>query len=479
FNNFNINVNAATANHADPLGGSGRGNGFTLTPHPNPPKLVFPPPNPGQAIFGEEPTATPIPNGGCVLQPINFLVSGNPFATNGPGLFGHFIDIFNGPAPPPASPPPPTPPCAFAVRQQIGHFLYILDADNDQILIVNSNRLTVLDSIRLRDPVNMAMSVNVRTLAVTNFSSASVSWIDIDPTSKTFHQVVGETRTQPGPGNIAWQGDGEDVLVVHPLGNRLTIITANDQQVRKTITGFLNQPLAVTTTERFLGFGAATSVYYAYILNRNGTVTVYESGPDGVNGIGFDDIIGTVPNVVFPSPRKMSAILATQMGGIFVSHTDDRGNGQVSKLELVNTPGTQPIQQQQGGFILPPTFRQLEWKVTQTYGGNDPTNVGKDQLSGRAPHEIMTDEMFNFAGLPGQPTVWNTGIPTPPMLHSGKHMVKVLPSGARIVPATPKFLFISLVDKGVIDVFDIGTARRVFTINVGGTPAVLAGYWRQ
>jgi hypothetical protein len=65
------------------------------------------------------------------------------------------------------------------------------------------------------------------------------------------------------------------------------------------------------------------------------------------------------------------------------------------------------------------------------------------------------------------------------MLHSGKHLIKVTPTGVRIVPVTPKFIFISLVDRGVVDVFDIGTARRIFTINIGGTPSVLASYWRQ
>jgi len=481
FNNFNINVNASTANHFDPLGGGGRGNGYTTVPHPNPPRLVFPPPNPGQVIFAEEPTAMPIPSGGCVNQPIDHLVSGNPFAQTGqPGLFGHTSDAFNGPAPAPASPPPPTPPCAFFMRQQLGHFLYILDADSKNILVVNSNRMTVLDTIRLPDPVDMATSPNCRTLAVSNAASGTVSFIDIDPTSLTFHTVVGETRVGPGPGSVIWQSDGEDILVVHPNTNKLTLINAIDLQVRKTVEGFLNQPIELVCTPRFAGFGANSGVYYAYILNRNGTVAIYESGPDGVNGIGFNNIIGTVPTLIFRNPRKMAPLTSSLMGGALISHSDDLGNGVVTKLELVTTPGVPlPIQQQQGGFILPPTFRQQEWGAVQAFGGVEASNPNKDLLSGRAPHEIMFDEMLNRAGWPGLLTQFNSAVPLTPMLHSEKNQVKVTPTGAIVPVAVPKFVFISLVDRGLVDVFDAGTAQRVFTIDIGGTPSVLTGYFRQ
>ncbi|MHC4513003.1 MAG: YncE family protein [Planctomycetota bacterium] len=470
FNNFNINVNASTANH------SGRGNNFSEVPHPNPPRLVFPPPNPGQVIFAEEGTAAPV----CVLQPIDHLVSGNPFATNGqPGLFGHAADSFNGPAPAPASPPPPTPSCPFSIRQQIGHFLYILDGGTKNILVVNSNRMTVLDSIRLPDPVDMAVSPNCRTLAVSNSASGTISFINIDPTSLEFHKVVGETRVGPGPTSVIYQSEGEDILAIHPNQNKLSVIKAIDLQLRKSVTGFLNDPLDLVCTPRFqFPGGAATGLYYAYILNRNGTVAIFESGPDGVNGIGFDNIIGTVPNQVFRNPRKMAPLTASLMGGCFISHLDALGNGQVTKLELMTSPGVQPIQQMQGGFILPPTFRQQEWHAAQTFGGIDPSNPTKDLLSGRAPHEIMTDEMLNFAILPGQGTQFNSGIPGPPMTHSGKNQVKVVPGGVIPVGA-PKFIFIALVDRGLIDVFDAGTAQKVYTIDVGGTPSVLGGYFRQ
>lgn len=485
FNNENINVNTNRANHLEPISGvQGSGNGFSTVPHPNPPRLRFPPPNPASAIFGEEPTANPAaPNGtGCVPQhPINILVKGNPNGSTkaSRGIFGHVTDAFNGPAPRPGSPPPPTPLCPFWQRQQIGHFLYVLDSDNKQILVLNSNRMTVLDTIKLADPVNMAMSPNLRRLAVTNFASGSVSFIDIDPSSDSFHQVVSETRVRTGPGAIVWQPDGEDLVVLHPTESALSIINGADLQLKKEVTGFLTEPVGLVCTDRQNGFGNATGLYFAYVLNRNGTVAVYESGPDGVNGIGFNDIIGTIPDKVFRSPKSISIDLQSNMGGVFISHVDDLGNGQVSRLEMTSSPGLQPLSPNNGGFLLPPTYRQKEWGVTQTYGGYSATNPTRDALSGRAPREVCADEIFNIAGAPGQITGFNNFVPLPPPGHSDKSLAKVPAGGAATSPVTSKFLFIAIADKGVVDVFDIGTAEMVTTIDVGGTPSVLGSYWRQ
>jgi len=473
FNNENINVNATRANHLNVFGAAARGNGYSAVPHPNPPRLIFPPPNPSMIIFAEEPTTQ-----SCVPQPLNLLVSGNPDGPPALGLFGHVADAFVGPAPRPGSPPPPTPSCPFACRQQIGHFLYILDGDNQQILVVNSNRMTVLDTIRMSDPVGLAFAPNLRRMAVSNFSSGTVSFVDVDPTSATFHQILSETRVAPGPAMISWQPDGEDILTVHPKDNALTVVNGVDFQVVKTVTGFLANPIGIVTTPRHNAFGNATGLYHSYILNSTGEVIVYESGPDGVNGIGFKDIIGTVPGAFFRNPKSIQLDLTSNLGGVFISHVDERGNGQVSRLEMTVSPGLQPLSPNSGGFLLPPTFRQKEWAVTQTYGGYSLSNPTRDLLSGRAPGEMCTDEMINLADLPGQTTQRNATIPLPPTLQSGKHAIKIL-NGVPVVPISPKFLFIAIMDRGVVDVFNIGTAEKVRTINVGGQPSVLSSYWRQ
>jgi hypothetical protein len=493
YNNENINRNASRSNQINEiLAVQMAGNTITQPPVPNPPRLVFPPPNPNRAIFGEEPAVksslgppgaliTGGPPVGCLAVGLNLLVRGNPFSSvqNELGLYGTaFMGVFTGPQPPPASPPPPPPFCPFTSRQQVGHFLYVLDRDNRQVLVLNSNRFTVLDTIQLSDPVSMAMSPNLTRLAVTNFASSSVSFIDIDPTSSTFHQVVTETRIDAGPTAIAWQPDGEDVLVVSTEANFLTIISGLDFSVRRTVGGFLNGPLELIVTERYLASGNGSAVYYAYILNSNGTVAIYESGPDGVNGIGFNDIIGSVTNVTFPRARAMIHDASVAAGGVFIGHTDDAGLGQVSRLNLTSTPvGALPLNPISTGFILPPTYRQKEWTVTQRFGGLSPTTPVQDLLTGNSVIDICVDDMQNVGALFGQGNAYAPAYNATPYQHSGKHLVKAVPGG--VAPSTtPRLMFIALSDTGNVDVFELQTGTRIATLSVPGV-RVVANYWRQ
>jgi len=491
FNNENVNVNATRANQRNPTTGTQMaGNAITQPPHPNPPRLVFPPPNPNRAIFGEEPTTTSssgaqgniiTTNPPCSLSPINLLVQGNPFgsALGTVGIFGNqFQGTFVGPQPPPTQPPPPPPACPFVVRQQVGHFLYVLDRDNRQVLVLNSNRFTLLDSIRLSDPISMAMSPSMNRLAVSNFASSTVSFIDINPLSPSFHQIVAETRVGRGPTGVAWQPDGEDVLVVSTGANLMSIISAADFNVRRTVAGFLNAPIEVAVTERFVTNGFLQGVYYAYILNGNGTVAVYESGPDGVNGIGFNDVVGVVPNYTFTRARSIAFDYSSNNGSVLIGHVDTSGLGQVSRLDLSSAPnGPQPLNPNSGGFILPPTYRQKEWSVGARFGGLNLSNPRADLLSGNSVVDIALDDMINFGGAQGQLTQFNTGYDNTPWRHSGKHKLK-LAGGAGVSAIQPKLMFVGLSDVGKVDVFEYSTGRRISTIQVPGIRCV-SSYWRQ
>lgn len=486
YNNENINRNANRSNQVNQLMGAAQGgNTITQPPVPNPPRLVFPPPNPNRAIFAEEPTvkSSQGPPGAlvtagppaCISAGLNQLVRGNPFATvqNEVGVYGtSFMGVFVGPQPPPGSPPPPAPFCPFTSRQQIGHFLYVLDRDNRQILVVNSNRFTVLDTIQLSDPVSMAMSPNMTRLAVTNFASATVSFIDIDPTSPQFHQIVGETRVESGPTAISWQPDGEDVLVVSTNANFLTIISALDLTVRRTLGGFLTQPIDVVCTERYLATGNTSNLYYAYILNSNGTVAVYESGPDGVNGIGFNDIIGKASTETFTRAKAMHFDHAAARGGVLIGHVDQFGLGQVSRLSLTATPnGPLQLNPVSGGFTLPPTFRQKEWTVTQRIGG---IAALSNAMSGNSVIDLCTDDLVNNGGLPGQFNTQGPNYAVTPYTHSGKHTLKQGNAKASF----PRLLFVALSDVGNVDVYEVQTGTRIKTISVSGV-RVVSNYWRQ
>jgi hypothetical protein len=127
FNNLNVNAFVTTANQVNPLTGSTArawGNSITIAPHPNPPKLIFPPPNPARNIFAEESTVNNAVPQGCVAGPLNRLVAGNPFKSDGTQgvFFTPAPGAFFGPQPSPGTPAPAIPYCPYMTRQQIGHF---------------------------------------------------------------------------------------------------------------------------------------------------------------------------------------------------------------------------------------------------------------------------------------------------------------------------------------------------------------------
>src|SRR5690606_32885829 len=120
-------------------------------------------------------------------------------------------------------------------------------------------------------------------------------------------------------------------------------------------------------------------------------------------GIGFNDIIGSVTNVSFPRARAMMYDMSGGFGGVFIGHTDDSGLGQVSRLTLTSTPlNVQPLNPVSGGFILPPTYRQKEWTVTQRFGGLSPTTPVNDTMTGNSVIDICFDDLRNFGAAVGQ-----------------------------------------------------------------------------
>ncbi len=484
FNNLNININVNSSNQLNPsLVVSQPGNSISIAPHPNPPKLIFPPPNVAMGIFGQEPSVTSslgqsagLTTGSppCLSVGLNLLIQGTR-----PDFPAHQFDgKFVGPQPPPTSPPPPPVFCPFSSRQQIGHFLYVLDRQNDTILVVNSNRFTVLDSIKLSDPFNMAFSPTLALAAVTNFASSTVSFIDTNPLSPTFNKVVGEVRVAPGPTEVAWQPDGESILVLSPTSNTLTTILSADLSLQKEVSGNLNAPIAIAVTSRQVATGNTSGVYYAYILNANGTIAVFESGPDGVNGIGFNDMIGTTEQD-FRRARFLTFDYNTQQTGVIVTHVDESGLGVVSRIELTASPaGQQPLTQLAGGFIQAPTFRQKIWSVTRQIGGASPNQPLGSLLSGNTAVSVAFDESFNNGVTGNQITPFNTGVSESFIGHSSKGAILQAVSFGVLVPYRPRFMFIALPDAGVIDVFDLESRAKITSIPVPQA-RVLATYWRQ
>jgi hypothetical protein len=395
-------------------------NPVSFAPHPNPPPLRFPPLCLQPFIGGEEPTsiftATASPTG---LGFTNLLVSGNPlrqFALPPSGIAAQFQNsFFVGPD---RSPLSGSGPCLdHQYRQQIGHFLYVLDRVRNEVVVLNSNRMTVIDRIPVADPTDIAMAPNLDFIAISNQNADTVTFIDIDPVSSTFHQIVRVTTVGDGPTGLCWDPGNEDILVCNELGGSVSVISAFTLDVRKTVTSNLSAPFDIAILQRQIGFGYNRAVYFAWILNRNGDLTIFESGPSSVNGWGYDDTIGKAP-FVFVNPKKVLMNYEFLGGSVWVLHENP--------LDLNGVPTGQVggavtrVDIDSGAFgVLPlspgpvqPQFRNMALKVR--------VSIGPGQLTG-IPVDIALDELNNLGAAPNNQSNFGSGTP---ISMNGKSVVR-------------------------------------------------------
>ena len=474
----------------------GSENIISFSPHPNPPPLQFPPLCVTPFIGGQEPTSvftvlpTPpaAPPNGLGLQ--NLLVPGDPFGSpqNGIPPSGLLSPEQNawllGPHAPQTN---PTACLQFMIRQQVGQFLYVIDRARSEVVALNSNTMRVIDRIPMSDPTDLAMSPNLNFLAVSNQSVNLVSFIDINPSSSTFHTVVQNTVVRTAPRGIAWDPGNEDILVCNEGDSTVSIISAFSLQVRKELISNLNQPFDVAITERQSTFGFLRNVYFAYILNRTGRLAMFESGPSGVNGWGFDDIIG-VASQTFQNPKKIEPDNIALASAVWIVHegpidpdtgqTGSPGQPAVSNLKIESgTFGQLPLSVTS---LLIPQFRDLALSIN--------VSLGPGEISG-IPVDLAFDNMRNFGGLPNLATNFSAGVPLP---INGKSLVRTV----GVLPANtnePKYMFLAIPNPtfgsdGLVDVIDIGggytrTDTNAFVAGVQSIPvpdaAGLSDYWRQ
>ena len=433
-------------------------------PHPNPPPLIFPPLCLSPLLAAQEPTSVDL---NLQLPPVMNLLTpgsaplGNPDLGIPPNglLSPEQNTFFQGPSPIQQQ---ITSCNVYAIRQQIGHFLYVADVGRNEVVVLNSNRFTVVDRIPIPDPTSLAMSPNLDLLAVTSATADLVTFIDTDPSSSTFHQIVKQTLVGRAPTGIAWESGNEDILVVNSQDGSLSIISAFSLTVRKTLTNQVNNPIDVAITPRQTTFGFQRGVYFAYILNGDGSVAVYESGPDGINGWGFDDIIGTPP-FRFPRPKTIQPDILDLRSSVWVVHEDPldlegnptgTGGGAVTAM-AITSGATGQIPLDPGAFTNP-TIRDLQWSIKLSIG------EGPDGLSG-IPTDIAFDNQRNLTPLTNFATIFSAGTP---LNVNGKSIVKIS-GGAAVTASNPQFMFLSVpiadVGPGVIDVIDLNGNRRFDT----------------
>jgi hypothetical protein len=241
------------------------------------------------------------------------------------------------------------------------------------------------------------------------------------------------------PRGISWDSANEDILVCNEAGNSLSIISASTLQVRKTVGSQLNQPFAVAITPRQIGFGFNRQVYFAYILNRNGTVAVFESGPNSVNGWGYDDVIGIMP-YTFQNPQTIQPDHLNLNSGIWIAHEGPL-DPVTSQAGPAGTPALTQIGIVSGFFgaiplnaqsLLIPNFRDMAYGIR--------VSLGPETLSG-IPVDIAFDNMRNFSGLTNYFT--NDFAAGFPAVVNGKSLVRIV-NNALLASNAPAHIFVAV-----------------------------------
>ncbi|MDF1836893.1 MAG: hypothetical protein P1V35_03410 [Planctomycetota bacterium] len=481
----------------------GSGNAISWAPHPNPPPLQFPPLCLMPFLMAQEPTTVdhihgPLPPFGSGnnqnAYKTNLLVPGDPFGTpldaNPTNPSGLLVQEQNGFFMGPSYGQVLTAACnLYQVRQQLGQFCYLVDRQRGEVVVLNSNRMQVIDRIAMEDPTSLAIGPNLDVLAVSSQATDKVFFVDIDPSSATFHQIIQQTLVGDGPRGVAWQPEGEDLLVCNELGDSLSIIAGSSLEVRSEVSMHLSAPFEVCVFPRMTGFAFDRGVYLAYVLNRDGRVAIFESGPGSSTGWGYDNIVGLAP-MTFQNPKTIQPDPSHLQAGAWVVHEGPLdpvthapgpvGEGALSHLFLEASPqGPIPL----GGQASTPQMRGMQMGIR--------SSVGSRHLSG-IPVDVAFDNQRNLGVLPG----WTTDFSPDPALQNGKGLVRLNLAADAVVPiSAPQFLFAVVPDSGngvdsaVIDVIRMDptdpTAMDVNPYQPGRQSieaphaTALCDYWRQ
>ncbi len=437
------------------------------SPHPNPPPLIYPPLCVSPYIGGQEPSS--INNVAPFGVLVNLLVPGDPFGdpvtqTPPSGLLATQANsFFQGPSPPSTQITACT---TYGIRQQVGHYLYMIDRPRNEIVVLNSNRMTIIDRIEVPDPTSLAIGTNLDALAVTSQSVGAVTFIDIDPSSASFHQVTKITTVGESPRGIAWEPGNEDILVCNEADNSVSVISAFSLNVRKTLISGLDRPFEVAITPRQVSFGLSRNVYFGYILGRNGKVSVFESGPNAVNGWGYDDIVGAM-SMTFNNPKTIQPDHIDVRSAVWVVHEGplDQGTQQLSGsptegalTNVVAASGTFGQIILSSTSLLIPQLRDISYSVK--------VSIGEERLTG-VPVDIAFDNMTNLAGIVNWVTPFSAGTPVP---LNGKGLVRGSGVGLTNPVNRPRFAFAAVPNPGLgeggVDVILLDGAFLRFDTNV-------------
>jgi DNA-binding beta-propeller fold protein YncE len=384
----------------------------------------------------------------------------------------------------------------YQSRQQIGNFLFVADGVNKKLHALNSNTMEVLQSLSLPDPYGLGLSHDLATLYVSNEGDDSLSVVDADPTSDSFMTERKRIPVGSGPRSVTVTPDNEDVFVCNFSGSSISIVDVPNSQVRKTLTqGGLDQPWDVAIGMRE---GAAmpsfqSGTYHAYISNFGGdNVLVFQSGPSGLAGIGYDSIVGAVkpnepPQAGSPTflemfqPRGIcyDPVAPTPDGfgqtvGCFVAHKDQNGRAVVTRIAYTKdtSPGVD-----HGTMSGQGSFGATVFEVTQQYVSTF-TGVAYDVALPDFNRDRLENEDFgSFYNL------FNAGC-TPKSVPSLPRNSKY-PLADNLNPLftngprwEPDRLYLSVGGK-LLEVFDLDTGTHLKTITTPQDVSVIGSYFGQ
>ena len=382
----------------------------------------------------------------------------------------------------------------YQSRQQIGNFLFVTDGVNKALHAVNTNNFERLKTVKLPDPFAVAINPDGSLLYVTNEGGNSLSVVNADASNAAgFMTEVARVDVGEGPRAVAVSPDNEDVFVLNRLGNTISIVDVGTNTVRRTLSqSGINLPndVAIGVREVTGGPGFQSGTYHAFIANGGGNnVLIFEGGPSGLAGIGFDNIIGTIaPNepvvVGQPTLRGMSNPTAivydpnTPLDGFahtigaFVAHSDsEEGNAMVSRIAYTadSSPGQVVFNTTGSPGFGDKVFTFIQQYVSESTGKALDValpDYNRDLFLGN--NFSTFPNLFNAGGVTY--TIGGTVIPRNSRFPLAQIGVGQIPRW------DPDRLYLS-VGGGTIDVFDVTTSVRLKTIATVADATVMASYF--
>jgi YVTN family beta-propeller protein len=381
----------------------------------------------------------------------------------------------------------------YGSRQQIGNFLFAADKSNNQVKVLNSNSMDVITSLSgFSAPDSLAVSPDLQTLYVTNSGSGFLSVFNVDPRTDGFLSHIADVPVGNQPRGLCVQPDYEDIMVCNWGDSSISIVNAADNTVRKTVSSLVKKPWDAVAGPRQASFGFNTQVYHAYISNHGGNnVLIFESGPSGLGGVGYDDILDPVPSTGFggekflpiEKPRGLCwdpHFVAGNVlsGGVFVAHSSG-SYSVVSRIQFTKQQapsGPIFIVQPRGLAGGTPGFGQRIFEITAQWGGpNNPLSGG----AGGASDVTLLDynrDLWLSSNWTGDPYVTNYGgldnNPTAGLPINHKHPVRIITVfglGQYSPVAYTDRLYVSFASERQIDVINPLTGTILKTIP--GLPA--------